>query len=470
MNKDKKPMAEKILDHTLEIIYLLTGEDCIVVKKHGERVTDSSSPCVPEGFCRTQRPVMDHPTNSLIHERSNDKKLMSEKILELTNKIIHLLTGEVPIKYDDVAVYFSMEEWEYLEGHRGSYKDVMENNQNLSSLDGSVSRNTPAGFTPPPCSPNGLNEDNSIITSDQEKNCVRQNNPSKRHGNNMRIMAKESTSCEEGNLTASHIYTLREHSGTEYAATHIKERDKGNANAQKTHKNLSVMTYKCSECGKDFNNETDYTIHQSKHTTETLYNCSECQKYFTSNSDLVRHRRIHMGDKFGCSECGKHFVYKETLVRHQRIHTGDDLFPCSECGKCFTNNSYLLQHQRIHSGEKPFVCSECGKCFTRNSNLVQHQRIHSGEKLFPCSVCKISCSTNSHLISHWRIHTGEKPFICSECGKCFSRKSHLVAHQRIHTGEKPFICSECGKCFIEKSNLVRHQRIHTEEKHIPCSE
>ncbi|XP_075439267.1 uncharacterized protein LOC142483066 isoform X2 [Ascaphus truei] len=144
MKKDKKPMAEMILDHTLEIIYLLTGEDYIVVKKHGDRITDSSSPCVPEGFCRTQRPDMDHPTNSLIHERSNDKKLMSEKILELTNKIIHLLTGEVPIKCDDVAVYFSMEEWEYLEGHRGSYKDVMENNQSLSSLAQTVSFISPA--------------------------------------------------------------------------------------------------------------------------------------------------------------------------------------------------------------------------------------------------------------------------------------------------------------------------------------
>ncbi|XP_075425324.1 gastrula zinc finger protein XlCGF66.1-like [Ascaphus truei] len=135
MNKDKKQMSEMILDHTLEIIYLLTGEDYIVVKKHGEDVTDSSSPCVPEIFCRTQRPIMENPTNSLIHERNNDKKLMSEKILEHANIIIHLLTGEVPIKCDDVAVYFSMEEWEYLEGHKERYKDVMmEKHQNLSSL------------------------------------------------------------------------------------------------------------------------------------------------------------------------------------------------------------------------------------------------------------------------------------------------------------------------------------------------
>ncbi|XP_066443373.1 gastrula zinc finger protein XlCGF66.1-like [Eleutherodactylus coqui] len=130
MDKHGNRITERILNLTLEILYLLTGEDYMVVKNISENcVTSSSYPDVSEGWRRTQSPIMEPPPRSLIPERTNDKK-----ILDLTNKIIELLNGEVPIRCQDVTVHFSMEEWEYLEGHKDLYKDIMmEDHQLLTS-------------------------------------------------------------------------------------------------------------------------------------------------------------------------------------------------------------------------------------------------------------------------------------------------------------------------------------------------
>ncbi|XP_063805416.1 oocyte zinc finger protein XlCOF29-like [Pseudophryne corroboree] len=117
MDKDRSHRTERIINITLEIIYLLTGEDYTVVKKtSNECEILNSHPRVSGGLSRTQSPIPVPPPDSLIHERPND-----QKILELTNKIIQLLTGE---------------EGEYIEEHRGLYKDVMmENHRPLTSLD-----------------------------------------------------------------------------------------------------------------------------------------------------------------------------------------------------------------------------------------------------------------------------------------------------------------------------------------------
>ncbi|XP_075187588.1 uncharacterized protein LOC142258916 [Anomaloglossus baeobatrachus] len=117
MDMDRDTMAERILHLTLEILFRLTGEDYTVVKK------TSSERCqapVSEGWGRPLSPITGPPPHPPIHEDIND-----QKILELTYKMIELLTGEVPIRCQDVTVYFSMEEWEYLEGHKDLYKDVM---------------------------------------------------------------------------------------------------------------------------------------------------------------------------------------------------------------------------------------------------------------------------------------------------------------------------------------------------------
>ncbi|KAG9466719.1 hypothetical protein GDO78_016215 [Eleutherodactylus coqui] len=488
-------MAESIFTLTLEILFQLTGEDYTVVKKTS---SDGCQAPMSDGWGRPLSPITGPPPRPLILE-----EISEQKILELTNKMIELLTGEVPIRCQDVTVYFSMEEWEYLEGHKDLYKDVMMEDHQPPPSPGRSSKRTAAERCPRPLLPQDdqlvkLEED--MIPIDATETHVRGDQPCKEEiptddppDDDTRSSEGQliSTDCEvEDDDIIQFTYEepdIPDIPSAVYSKDLSSDPSKQVPSSDSSQTSWQHKIYRrdvehegvdtwekqflCADCGKCFNSKANLARHQRTHTGEKPFSCSECTKCFTQKSDLVLHQRIHVGGKpFSCLECGKCFTQKSYLVEHQRIHRGEKRYSCSECGKCFYRKTGLLRHQRIHTGEKPFSCADCGKCFISKANLVKHQRTHAGEKPFSCSECG-KCFTQKHnLIKHQRTHTGEKPFLCLECGKCFAQKSHLVEHQRIHMVEKPYSCSECGRGFNRKTLLVRHQRIYTGEKSFSCSE
>ncbi|KAF6128417.1 hypothetical protein HJG60_020958 [Phyllostomus discolor] len=148
------------------------------------------------------------------------------------------------------------------------------------------------------------------------------------------------------------------------------------------------------------------------------------------------------------------------MDRHKKERAAEKPFKCQECGKSFRVSSDLIKHQRIHTEEKPYKCPQCDKRFRWSSDRNKHLTTHQGIKPYKCSWCGKSFSQNTNLHTHQRTHTGEKPFTCHECGKKFSQNSHLIKHRRTHTGEQPYSCNICRRNFSRRSSLLRHQKLH----------
>ncbi|XP_073540889.1 uncharacterized protein [Phyllobates terribilis] len=154
--RDEK-MTESILNITLEILFQLTGEDYTVVKKTSSKRFKAP---VSEGRGGSLDPITGPPPHPRRHEDIND-----QKILELTYKMIELLTGKVPLRCQDVTVYFSMEEWKYLEEHKDRYKDVLMEDQQLPISPVRTSKKTTPERHP---GPQDCSEDHQLSNQDED--------------------------------------------------------------------------------------------------------------------------------------------------------------------------------------------------------------------------------------------------------------------------------------------------------------
>ncbi|XP_068111888.1 oocyte zinc finger protein XlCOF7.1-like [Hyperolius riggenbachi] len=526
MEKDGSHMTERILNLTLEIIYLLTGENYVAFKLSSGLVASS---------LKTQSLIIDPPSHSM---RKNNKKVQ-----EATNEIIELLMGEVPISAEDVAADLSMEDEENsLVAHIDLYKGIMVENQlPLPCTDGSsigpLYSQSPnqehktikddqdeemcmrsvelcmENTIPPAVSTDSRdlsanqrnpNEDRSLVRIKEEENPteISTDAPCNRNpldGSPSPLYCQDPT---KGDQISSHYHQdvnginieveARQESDEEYVRGDdpCKEEEiAADINAVGAY-NTSILEkhpvtspegeIEDHDITSDSSEEFVFTqnIHPALYSTDQSTNASTHGNISSCPSPLITdHTAQRQGETSSLARYNGHYIQEAEFISNQGGHKSMKTHSCPECGKCFSCKVQFIQHLKTHSIDKPFSCFKCGRCYSTITQLIIHQTTHNGEKPYSCSKCGKCFSRSSNLIKHQRVHTSEKrlqlishqmwhteenPCSCSECGKCFSLTGKLDA------GGKPFVCSECGKCFSKKVHFLLHEKRHTGEKPYSC--
>ncbi|XP_073414884.1 uncharacterized protein [Dendrobates tinctorius] len=398
---DRSLMTGKILSLTLKIIYLLTGEDYVPVKKSDDdNITEPSSSA---------------------HEKEND-----EKILDLTKKIVELLTAEgehlkevkdepatnteedarvwatLTCKKEDIPMNISTGKSKVShmhktpvdaaddiadvpDGHRMDSFETMNASLNIVVIDGGEGD---LQFKE--------EEDEIPISGRPDRSTDKLQKPSLRYIEDDESDDSETEEDEDNDVSGLKIINSEEIKSCikikkEEVASNISSGGKDTATSAA---DLKILPF-----------------NRKMVTAEKPFYCADCGGFFKHKSSLILHRRIHSGEKpFSCSQCGKEFIQKANYIRHQRLHTGEKPYKCTECGKLYAQKQSLIMHQKFHAENEPFSCPECGENFIRQSHLVNHRKTHKGLKRYSCPDCGDFFMLRSSLVIHQRVHSAEKPF------------------------------------------------------------
>ncbi|XP_036037662.1 zinc finger protein 786 [Onychomys torridus] len=419
--------------------------------------------------------------------------------------------ARLPLTFEDVAIYFSEQEWRHLEAwQRELYKHVMRTNyETLVSLDNGL---------PKPQLISWIELGRELFSSWGEGQKVEKGIGSSIDDVHFHLVTAEPllesrqqavksrgvTCCLQLNpLESQHSFGLLLGEKEDASLGHDQGVSLVNAQTHSLGTLLSTVHSSSEAAPKEglWSHSTPDLPGLQKVTSgqSTQHSCTVCGENSWEENHLVKHRKGHPKNpsrrvwkkvsrqtdsqqqwNFSCPECGKSFCLKQYLVRHLDAHTKKRPPQCPTCKVCFHQEHTLFSyHLKNNSSQHP----KCDKSFPMGSNVHQNQQsqerpascgedtmVPSRQKPDPSLGYGGCCHKGSKLKAlQCGCSLGEdKPCSCTECGGCFISRSKQDILCRAHTGEKPFRCPESNKCFCLRDLQNVHRRVHGEERRFSC--
>ncbi|XP_062322590.1 zinc finger protein 420-like [Osmerus eperlanus] len=223
--------------------------------------------------------------------------------------------------------------------------------------------------------------------------------------------------------------------------------------------------YKCSDCGKDFAQLSNFNTH--KKSSKCSHQCPHCEIKISSAKEFHIHCKIHEAQK---SKPRNRKHIQRDVTQEVRDSSNNKAYPCTYCGKVFRFTSALTVHLRVHTGEKPFICQVCGKGFTRGHTLHTHMGKHLAVNPYSCNRCgkqflKLNVAER-HVCCRYNVKHEEPSlsYTCHVCKKTFSKNGQYNDHLQTHSGAKLFCCAFCDQLFGDLSECNAHSQACSEKK------